>query len=176
MTATVLGESWCNAERVADAAHRCGKRKGGRPDAIAFRLRQGEEIVSLSRRLALGTYVPQPGRVFVTERPKHREAHAAIYRDRVVHHLIHALVEPLFEPGFSDASFACRRGKGTHAAASVLQRHVANLSRQGGAGVWARSLDVINFFMSALEEPEPCGNVKLRRLAYLFEREQEKSA
>jgi Protein of unknown function (DUF1566) len=76
MTATVLGESWCNAERVADAAHRCGKRKGGPPDAIAFRMRQGEEVVSLARRLALGTYVPQPGRVFVTERPKHREVHA----------------------------------------------------------------------------------------------------
>jgi hypothetical protein len=30
MSATVLGESWCNVERVADAARLCGKRKGGR--------------------------------------------------------------------------------------------------------------------------------------------------
>ena len=148
MSATVLGESWCNVERVADAARLCGKRKGGRPDVIGFRLRQGEEILALSRRLTLGTYFPQPGRVFVTERPKYREVHAAVYRDRVVHHLIHALIEPVFESGFSDASFACRRGKGTHAAAASLRQHMANLSRRGGVRVWALSMDVVNFFMS----------------------------
>ena len=148
MTATASGETWCNMARVADAARRCAKRKGGRFDAIAFRVRQGEEMLSLARRLTLGTYFPQPGRVFVTERPKHREVHAAVYRDRVVHHLIHALVEPLFEPGFSDAPFACRWGKGTHAAAAVLNRHMANLSRRGNVRVWALSMDVVNFFMS----------------------------
>ena len=100
MTATASGETWCNVERVADAARLCSKRKGGRADVIAFRLRQGEEILALSRRLTLGTYFPQPGCVFVTERPKYREVHAAVYRDRVVHHLIHALVEPVFEPVF----------------------------------------------------------------------------
>lgn len=148
MTATASGETWCNVERVADAARLCSKRKGGRADVIAFRLRQGEEILALSRRLTLGTYFPQPGRVFVTERPKYREVHAAVYRDRVVHHLIHALVEPVFEPGFSDASFACRRGKGTHAAAASLHQHTASLSRRGGVRVWALSMDVVNFFMS----------------------------
>jgi hypothetical protein len=148
MSATAAGETWCSVGRIADAADLCAKRKGGRPDVIAFRMRQGEELLSLARRLTLGTYFPQPGRVFVTERPKHREVHAAVYRDRVVHHLIHALVEPLFEPGFSDASFACRQGKGTHAAAASLNRHMANLSRQGKVRVWSLSMDVVNFFMS----------------------------
>jgi RNA-directed DNA polymerase len=148
MSATATSASWCSVENVAAAADRCGRRKGGPLDAIAFRLRQGEEVLALSRRLASGTYNPQPGRVFVTERPKHREVHAAAYRDRVVHHLIHALVEPIFEPAFSDASFACRTGKGTHAAAARLHQHMSNLSRQGGVRVWALSMDVVNFFMS----------------------------
>jgi len=34
----------------------------------------------------------------------------------VVHHALTRVIEPIFERRFSDASFACRVGKGTHAA------------------------------------------------------------
>ena len=86
--------------------------------------------------------------MFVTEHPKYREVHAAAYRDRVVHHLLHALLEPAFESQMSAASFACRAGKGTHAAVAALQSAMWRLSRHGGVRVVALQMDVANFFMS----------------------------
>jgi hypothetical protein len=41
---------------------------------------------------------------------------AAPFRDRVVHHAFCNVVEPLFDRGFLFDSYACRKGKGTHAA------------------------------------------------------------
>jgi hypothetical protein len=167
MNETKKLETWCGMAALSLAARRCARRKRGRPDAIAFRAREGEEVLSLAQRLEAGRYRPEPGRVFVTERPKVREVHAAAYRDRVVHHLLHALLEggealgasrpcgdrPAadsagFEAGFSSASFACRPGKGTHAAAAALQDWMWRLSRHGQQRVFALQMDVVNFFMS----------------------------
>lgn len=48
--------------------------------------------------------------------PKVRTIHAAHFRDRVVHHAICHVLEPYFERFFIYDSYACRKGKGTHAA------------------------------------------------------------
>ncbi|MEO7330599.1 MAG: reverse transcriptase/maturase family protein, partial [Minicystis sp.] len=148
MSAAAPSGTWCGVAALAGAARACARRKRGRLDAIAFRLREGEEVLALAHRLEEGSYLPEPGRVFVTEHPKHREVHAAVYRDRVVHHLIHALLEPVFEPTFSEASFACRRGKGTHAAVRHLQARIWRSTRHGGVRGYALQMDVVNFFMS----------------------------
>lgn len=148
MTGAATEASWCGLPALEAAARRCSRGKRASVQAIGFRMREGEELLALADRLADGRYGPEPGRVFVTERPKYREVHAAAYRDRVVHHLLHALLEPAFEPRFSPASFACRRGKGTHAAVFALQRAMWNLSRHGGVRVVALQMDVVNFFMS----------------------------
>src|SRR6185312_12889243 len=95
---------WPNVKEVHQAAMRCMKRKHGRSEVIAFRASYGEEVLGLTERLKGGEYRPEAGVVFVTERPKHREVHAARFRDRVVHHLLHALLEPVFEPGFIEDS------------------------------------------------------------------------
>jgi RNA-directed DNA polymerase len=41
---------------------------------------------------------------------------AAPFRDRVVHHALCRIIEPIWEARFIHASYACRMGKGTHAA------------------------------------------------------------
>ena len=79
--------TWPSLEEVHRAAVACSRRKRNRLDAIAFRARYGEEVLGLTQRLQSGTYEPQAGVVFVVNRPKHREIHAAHFRDRVVHHL-----------------------------------------------------------------------------------------
>ena len=148
MTGATAEAEWCGLAALQAAARRCARRKHASRAAIAFRMREGEELLSLAARLGAGSYWPEPGRVFVTERPKYREVHAAAYRDRVVHHLLHALLEPAFEPQFSAASFACRSDKGTHAAVAALQGAIWRLSRHGGVRVYALQMDVVNFFMS----------------------------
>ena len=92
------------------------RRKRSRRDAIAFRAAWGEELVGLFERLRSGSYAPEPGIVFVVDRPKYREVHAAAFRDRVVHHALCQVIEPVFERGFIFSSYANRVGKGTHAA------------------------------------------------------------
>jgi hypothetical protein len=55
-------------------------------------------------------------------RPKPRLISAAPYRDRVVHHALMNVLEPILDRHFHPHSYACRKGKGTHAAADRLQR------------------------------------------------------
>ena len=104
--------------------------------------------MDLATALGAGTWQPKPGLVFVTKKPKHREIHAARFEDRVVHHLIMDALAPELERRFSPASFACRQGMGTHAAAEALRGWLWRLSRRGQRRVWVLRMDVRNFFHS----------------------------
>lgn len=73
------------------------------------------ECVNLSEELENGSYRPGAYRYFKIYEPKERMVAAAPFRDRVVHHALVRMLEPLFEPRFLEDSFACRKGKGTHA-------------------------------------------------------------
>lgn len=170
-----MKKAWPSWESIHRAATACGKRKRSRPDAIAFRTRYGEEVLELCERLRSGEYVPEPGTVFVTERPKTREIHAASYRDRVVHHLLHDLIEPHFEKSFIKDSYACRKGKGSHAAVHALQAHMRQVTRNGKVRAYALHLDVKSFFFSIhkptllrILESKKCfgDNAALRQLTY----------
>ncbi|MBC8875902.1 MAG: group II intron reverse transcriptase domain-containing protein [Planctomycetes bacterium] len=48
---------------------------------------------------------------------------AAPYRDRVVHHAVTRILEPIFERSFISDSYACRKGRGTHAAVRRAQHY-----------------------------------------------------
>ena len=73
------------------------------------------ECVNLAEELENGSYQPGAYRYFKIHEPKERIVAAAPFRDRVVHHALVRVLEPLFEPRFLEDSFACRKGKGTHA-------------------------------------------------------------
>ena len=73
------------------------------------------ECVNLHEELESGSYRPGAYRYFKIHEPKERIVAAAPFRDRVVHHALVRVLEPLFEPRFLEDSFACRKGKGTHA-------------------------------------------------------------
>ena len=66
--------------------------------------------------LLAGTYASGAYRTFEIFEPKRRLISAAPIRDRVVHHALCGVLERVFEPTFVFDSYACRRGKGTHAA------------------------------------------------------------
>jgi len=73
-----------------------------------------------------GTYQHGDYHYFQIHEPKERTVAAAPFRDRVVHHAGGRVVEPLFERRFIEDSFACRKGKGTHAA----MRRAAQFARK----------------------------------------------
>jgi len=110
--------SFQNLLRAAEAAQR-GKRYRG--DVADFHVNLEGELLRLQEELATKTYCPGPYRTFTITDPKERLISAAPYRDRVVHHALCQVIEPIFDPTFIYDSYACRPGKGQHAACDRFQ-------------------------------------------------------
>src|SRR5262249_28343020 len=112
--------SFSNLWRAARKARR-GKRL--RPDVLRFEYDLEGRLWALHDELARKTYRPGPSRTFTICEPKPRLISAAPYRDRVVHHALCNVLEPIFERSFVFDSYACRAGKGTHAAVRRCQEY-----------------------------------------------------
>ncbi len=94
------------------------------------------------------SYRPATSICFYTEKPKRREIFAADFRDRVVHHLIYNQIAPQWERVFIHQSYACRTEKGTHRAATDLQKMLRSATANGKRRVYYLKLDIHNFFMT----------------------------
>ncbi len=96
-----------------------GKRHRLRVAHFAFYLEP--EILRLQEELRTGTYRMRPYRTFTIYEPKQRQICAADFRDRVVQHAICHVLDPIIERSLIADTYACRRGKGTHAAVKRAQ-------------------------------------------------------
>ncbi len=103
------------------AARKAQRGKRGRAVVQRFNFFREWELLRLQRELVDGRYTPGPFRSHWIDRPKRRLISAAPYRDRVVHHALMNVLEPVLDRRFHPDSYACRKGKGTHAAADRLQ-------------------------------------------------------
>ncbi len=100
------------------------KARRGKPErhSVAhFLFHLEPELLTLQAELRAGTYRLQPYRTFTIFEPKRRQICAAAFRDRVVQHAICHVLDPLFEATLIHDTYACRRGKGTHAAVRRAQ-------------------------------------------------------
>ncbi len=104
------------------AAELARKGKRFRPAVAAFHFDQERALWKLHEELAGKTYRPGEYHTFFIYEPKKRQISAAPYRDRVVHHALVNVLEPIFERIFIHDSYACRKGKGTHAAVDRCQQ------------------------------------------------------
>jgi RNA-directed DNA polymerase len=134
-------------ERVASlgnlfaAAKKALRGRGLKMPAVAFAADLETEVVALSYELRSGSYRPGAYHYFEIFEPKRRLVAAAPFRDRVVHHAICRVIEPIWERRFIADNYACRPGKGTHAAmrrARAFARHHP----------WALSCDIQRYFPS----------------------------
>ena len=126
----------------------CRRRKRGTLNALRFEMNQAENLLELEDELNSGSYRPARSVCFVNLKPKPREIFAADFRDRVVHHLFIREIEKHWEWVFIHDSFACRLGKGTHAAVDRLERFVRSRTHGGRRHAWFLQIDIHNFFMS----------------------------
>src|SRR5262245_64975789 len=118
------GNLWANVvsfEALLHAAEEGRKGKRFRPAVAAFHFNLEPELWKLHHELTSKSYRPGAYRSFFITEPKRRQISAAPYRDRVVHHALTAVLEPIFERTFIADSYACRKGKGTHAAVRRCQ-------------------------------------------------------
>ncbi|MEI8012902.1 MAG: reverse transcriptase/maturase family protein [Candidatus Omnitrophota bacterium] len=103
------------------AAYAAALGKKSSVDVAAFFFRMERQIVQLYEELRSGKYRHGSYTVFKIYEPKPRDISKALFRDRVVHHAVHDVIEPFIDKKFIFDSYACRHGKGTHAALKRAQ-------------------------------------------------------
>ena len=117
-----LWEGMISFENLLLAAHSAARGKRFKPGVARFLFQSERELWRLHEELACKTYRPGPYRTFTIYEGKTRQISAAPFRDRVVHHALTGILEPIFERSFIFDSYACRKGKGTHAAVDRCQQ------------------------------------------------------
>lgn len=105
---------------LVQAFYRAAKGKKNRLAVLSFQNNLEDNIFDIQERLRDETYPFGPYRSFYVTEPKLRLIESACFQDRVVHHAMYERLEPLFDAQFFEYSFACRSGRGTHAAMLTL--------------------------------------------------------
>jgi retron-type reverse transcriptase len=95
--------------------------KAHSPEVQAFALDLEGNLLRLQRELMRDDYRPGKYRLFTIYERKPRNIAAAPFCDRVVHHAILNLIEGPIDRRFIYDSYACRAGKGVHAAVDRYQ-------------------------------------------------------
>ena len=111
-----LFEKIISFDNLLEAARKAQKGKRFKTATARFNLELEKNLLKIQRELREGQYRHGAYHDFMIRDPKQRLISAAPYRDRVVHHALCNVTEPLFDKTFIHDSYACRKGKGTHAA------------------------------------------------------------
>jgi len=106
------------------AARRSARGKYDRPEVARFMDDLEPRVLGLRRELSEGTWRPAPFHVFTIRDPKPRTICAPPFADRVVHTSLVEVIGPVLERSAIHRSYACRVGKGSHAALLELKRLV----------------------------------------------------
>ena len=106
-----------------------------------------QNLEELCDDLLTGRYHAQPSKCFVIDYPKKREVFAAMFRDRIVHHLYFRYTHQMFERTFIADSYSCIEGRGTHYGISRLRQHIRQASLNWSQPCYAMNLDIRGYFM-----------------------------
>lgn len=117
-------------------------------EALSFSANWEERLINIHEHLVWRSWQPGSPRVFTVKDPKRRDITAPPFADRIVHHALVRVVEPLFERRFIADSYACRTGKGSHAAVARAQDFLRRAKRNWGDGIYLVHADVRSYFAS----------------------------
>ncbi|GAB4300265.1 MAG: hypothetical protein Kow0096_20140 [Thiohalomonadaceae bacterium] len=148
LAAPTLFERITAWENIFAAWQDARKGKRGSEEVRRFELDLEANLISLHEHLLRGTWRPGETRRFWVRDPKWREITAPPFADRIVHHAIVRVIEPLFERRFVADSYACRKGRGTHAAVMRTQAFLRQAKRRWGHGAYIVKCDVKSYFAS----------------------------
>lgn len=146
-TARHLWEHVLEWENLLTAAKEASRGKRYRNEVMRFNVRLEENLLRIRECLRAKEWRPGPFRAFEVFEPKRRLVHAPCFADRVVHHALVQVIGPCFERRFIAQSFACRVGKGTHAASDYLSSMLRSAEARWG-GVYVLKADVTKYFYS----------------------------
>lgn len=134
-------------QNIYNAYIRARKNKRFQNEILQFGNKLEENIITLQNKLMQKTWKPSRYRQFYVYEPKKRLISAPAFSDRVVHHAVVSVIEPLFEKKFIERSFACRIGKGTHAAHETVIKTLRKYCRKYNR-VWVLQADISKYFDS----------------------------
>lgn len=106
-----------------------------------------ENLNALCDELLGRTYQALPSKCFIVSYPKKREVFAAMFRDRVVHHLYFRYTHQIFERTFIADTYSCIVGRGTLYGVERLRHHIRQASLNWQEECYAMSLDIRGYFM-----------------------------
>ena len=142
---------WCQIicfENLFEAYKEARKGKRYRNDVLNFSYNLEECLINIQNHLLWKTWRPGKFRSFYVYDPKKRLIQAPPFEDRVVHHALVRVIEPLFERKFIYDSYACRKGKGIHAATLRVQGFLRRAKRNWGERVYVLKADISKYFPS----------------------------
>lgn len=116
---------------------------------VRFEINALAELKKLQRSLENGTYQLGPYNVFQVFEPKIRTIKSIQFKHKVVQRsLCDNVLEPIFEKTFIYDSYACRKGKGTHAGLDRTSEFLRRHYRMHGLEGWILKCDIEKYFDS----------------------------
>lgn len=97
-------------------------------------------------------YKPLPSKCFIIDYPKKREIFAAVFRDRIVHHLYFNYTHRLYERTFIKDSYSCIKGRGTHYGIGRIRDFCRKESHNWQRKCYMMHLDIRGYFMHIVRE------------------------
>lgn len=137
-------ESIYSFENIYLAYIEARKNKRYREDVLTFTDNLEANLITIQNELIWKMYSPGRYREFIVYEPKKRIIQAPSFKDRVVHHALCNVIEPIFDARFIYDSYACRKGKGTHAGVE----RTAFFLRKMEHGAYCLKADISSYFPS----------------------------
>ena len=147
-TAKGLHEKMGTFENANISFHQAARCKRYTEEVLAFSMVKEEELLRAAEEIKSLTYRQGEYRVFKVFEPKERLIMALPFYDRVVQHMICNAIQPVFEAGFYYHSYACRPGKGMHAASDTLYQWLYETQEKQGLRMYAFKGDISKYFAS----------------------------
>ena len=92
-------------------------------------------------------YKPLPSKCFIVDYPKKREIFAAMFRDRIVHHLYFNYTHGLYERTFIQDTYSCIKNRGTHYGINRISDFCRKESQNWQEQCYVMHLDIRGYFM-----------------------------
>lgn len=139
---------WSNLCRAEHEAYKAVKpQHRSNAEVASFKANMEDNLLSIRDQLENHTWRPGQLRTRLIYEPKERVIHIPTYFDRNVHHAVMDLITPWWNKRFIEDSFACRVGKGTHAASARLTEHLRDMQRKTGTKLgWYIKADIKGYF------------------------------
>ena len=116
------------------------------PDYLEFKEYSVLNLHMLAAAMRDGSYRQGEPNEFRIYDPKERLISALPFEDRIAQQAVARIIAPIFDATLLPRCFACRPGKGTHAAAIALQADMRRLDRDGP--LYALKTDFSRYFYS----------------------------